>query len=83
MATGGPSQAPRRSPSARRVRHIRQALGMTQAEFAWSLRVDASTVRAWEAGRRAPGQLAELSIRNLAAIEGLDLHTMARFDAPQ
>jgi DNA-binding transcriptional regulator YiaG len=61
------------------VRAIRSALGYTQRDFAFYLRVAVNTVSAWENGHRTPSGLAEGAIRELCAREGLDLHTMRRF----
>jgi DNA-binding transcriptional regulator YiaG len=59
---------------------IRRALGMTQRDWAYYLDVAVNTVSMWETGRRAPSHLAEARIREVAASQGLDLHTMRRFE---
>ncbi len=38
----------------RRVRLARQALGLSQAEFASRFRIPVATLRDWEQGRRKP-----------------------------
>jgi len=65
--------------SARRLKAIRAALGMTQRDLAYYLRVAVNTVSAWENGHTVPSGLAEQAIRNVAAAHGLDLHTLQRF----
>lgn len=65
--------------SALRMRAIRQALGMTQRDYAYFLRVAVNTVSAWENGHTKPSGLAERAVRDLCAREGLDLNTMRRF----
>ena len=62
-----------------RVRAIRRALGMTQRDFSFYLRVSVNTVSAWENGKTLPSPLAEQAIRNVAAEHGLDLRTLQRF----
>lgn len=66
-------------PTARRCRLIREKLGYTQRDFAYQLRVAVNTVSNWENGKAYPSGLAERAIRDLAAQEGLNLHTMSPF----
>lgn len=65
--------------SAQRTRAIRRALGMTQRDWAYYLRVAVPTVSNWETGRSLPSQLAEARIREVATQHGLDLNSMRRF----
>ena len=65
--------------SSLRVRDVRAALGMTQRDFAFYLRVAVGTVSDWERGKNYPSGLADRAIRDLAAQHGLDLHTMRAF----
>jgi putative transcriptional regulator len=67
------------SKSGARMRAIRRALGMTQRDFAYFLRVAVPTVSNWETGRTKPSGLAQSAIRNVAVDHGLDLNTMRRF----
>lgn len=49
-----------------RLRLARKAAGLTQAELAAAVRVNASAVTAWETGQRAPEQTATLLRLSLA-----------------
>jgi putative transcriptional regulator len=60
------------------VRHVRDALGMSQVIFARFLGVDASTVRTWEQGVRPPSPMAR---RFLAEIEASPEHWKGRVAA--
>lgn len=62
-----------------RARAIRRALGMTQRDWAYYLRVAVNTVSAWENAKALPSQLADARIREVATQHGLDLNTMRRF----
>ena len=66
--------------SARRLRRIRAALGLSQRDWAYYLRVAVNTVSAWENGHTCPSGLAEAQIRNVAVGLGLDLHTLGQFE---
>lgn len=79
MTHSGPTARGVTSPSARRARAIRRALGLTQRDYAYLLRVAVNTVSAWETGKAHPSPLADAAIRHLAANEGLDLHRMRSF----
>jgi putative transcriptional regulator len=57
------------------VRRVRQLLAMSQAAFAAFLGVDASTVRSWEQGLRAPSTIAR---RLLSEIEADPAHWRRR-----
>lgn len=57
------------------VRRVRDALGMSQAVFAAFLGIDATTVRAWEQGRREPSGMAR---RFLEEIEASPRHWATR-----
>lgn len=70
----------RHQQSARRCRAIRAALGMTQRDFSYYLRVAVNTVSAWENGHTLPSSLADARIREVAVQHGLDLHTLDRFE---
>ena len=49
------SKTPDTKPGfAMRVRHLRDALGLSQAEFAQRYGLDLATLRGWEQGRRMP-----------------------------
>jgi len=65
--------------SARRMRRIRAALGLTQRDWAYYLRVSVPTVSHWETGHTRPSSLAEAQIRSVCVSLGLDQHTMERF----
>jgi len=67
--------------SARRIRAIRRALGMSQRDLSYFLRVAQNTLSAWENGHTLPSPLAEQAIRNMAAEHGLDLHALPHFVA--
>jgi DNA-binding transcriptional regulator YiaG len=60
------------------VRRVRQVLAMSQAAFAAFLGADASTVRSWEQGLRAPSPLA---CRLLSEIEAEPAHWRRRLAA--
>ena len=66
--------------SARRVKSIRQALKMTQRDFAYFLRVAVNTVSAWENGHTIPSGLADRAIRAVCVEHGIDIHTLQPFD---
>lgn len=79
--------APRRPPdrvalqtSARRVKQIREALGFTQRDWAYYLRVAVPTVSNWETAKSLPSQLAEARIREVAVAHGLDMRTMRQLE---
>ena len=59
---------------------MRAALGLTQRDWAYYLRVSLNTISAWENGHTRPSGLAEAQIRNVAVGLGLDLHTLEAFD---
>lgn len=48
-----------------RVMAYRQALGMTQTEFAEALRVQPTTVSRWEQGKAVPPPMLELALLRL------------------
>lgn len=73
------SKRSRLQHSSIRVRAIRRALGMSQRDFAFYLRVATNTLSNWETGKTLPSPLAEQAIRNVAAEHGLDLHSLRRF----
>lgn len=53
--------------------HLRQArrrIGLTQRELAGRLAISASTVRAWEAGRRRPGRRLALALAQIICSRG-------------
>lgn len=53
------------------IRKLREALGMTQEEFAREVGVSFSTVSRWETGRGSPSPLARRQIEELrAGLEG-------------
>lgn len=80
MATTGRQGAVERHlDSARRMRRIRAALGLTQRDWAYYLRVAVPTVSHWETGHTRPSQLAEAQIRTITVSLGLDVHSMERF----
>jgi len=66
--------------SAQRMRAIRRALGFTQRDFAYYLRVAVPTISNWECAKTLPSQLADARIREVATQHGLDLNTLRRFD---
>jgi len=61
------------------IRSLRQALGLTQEEFAHAIAVTVSTVNRWENGHAAPSKLAWKVIRALARRRGMTEH----FQRPQ
>jgi DNA-binding transcriptional regulator YiaG len=61
------------------MREIRKALGMTQRDFSYYLRVSINTISGWENGHTTPSPLAEQAIRSVCVEHGLDLHRMGRF----
>jgi DNA-binding transcriptional regulator YiaG len=61
------------------MRTIRSALGMTQRDWAYYLRVGVPTVSNWETGKTLPSQLAQARIHEVASQHGLDLNTMRKF----
>ena len=79
MAFRGPTAIGPHRDSALRMRRIRAALGLTQRDWGYHLRVTPSAISAWENGRTEPSPMAEAQIRNVAVALGLDLHTMGRF----
>lgn len=66
--------------SAQRTRAIRRALGMTQRDWAYFLRVAVPTVSNWETGKTLPSQLADARIREVAVAHGVDLRLFRRFE---
>jgi DNA-binding transcriptional regulator YiaG len=66
--------------SAQRMRAIRRALGFTQRDWSYYLRVAVNTVSAWENGHTLPSPLADARIREVASQHGLDLKTLRRFE---
>ena len=56
------------------VRRIRKAYDARQVDFADMLGVSGSTVRSWEAQRAKPSRKNYLSLKELAAGKGIDLH---------
>ncbi len=42
------------APDKKQIKATRQAMGMTQEEFAYSFSISVNTLRHWEAGRRTP-----------------------------
>lgn len=80
MALGGRSANASNRESATRLRRIRAALGLTQRDWAYYLRVATNTISAWENGHTRPSGLAEAQIRNVAVGLGLDLHTLRGFE---
>jgi DNA-binding transcriptional regulator YiaG len=71
---------PERRASAKRMLAIRHALGFTQRDFAYYLRVTVSTVSAWENAHVVPSQLADARIREVAVQHGLDPRRLEPFD---
>ena len=56
------------------IRSIRKAYDARQVDFADMLGVSGSTVRSWEAQRAKPSRKNYLSLKELAAGKGIDLH---------
>lgn len=79
MASTGRSADSANRDTALRLRRTRLALGLTQRDWAYYLRVAVNTVSAWENGHTRPSGLAEAQIRNVAVGLGLDLHTLGPF----
>lgn len=69
-----------RAESAKRIKAIREALNMTQRDFAYYLRVAVNTVSAWENGHTIPSGLADRAIRAVCVEHGVDIHTLQPFD---
>ena len=55
----------RESNTAKDIKELREALGMTQEEFAREVGVSFSTVSRWETGRGQPSPLARRRIEEL------------------
>ena len=53
---------------ARRVRHIRKMVGLSQAAFAERYRIPIQTLRHWESGRRRPDRAALAYLDVIAAM---------------
>lgn len=79
MTTRRPPDRAALQASARRVLKIRLALGFTQRDWAYYLRVAVPTVSNWETARALPSQLAQARIREVAAQHGLDTRTLEAF----
>lgn len=52
----------------RKIKRIRQSLGLTQEEFAHRLGVTLCTVNRWENNKSMPSRLAELQLERFAEI---------------
>lgn len=76
MAPARPVDRAKLKTSARRCREIRLALGFTQRDWAYYLRVAVPTVSNWETAHSLPSQLAEARIREVAVQFGLDPRTL-------
>ncbi|MDF1736056.1 MAG: helix-turn-helix domain-containing protein [Minwuia sp.] len=58
-----PESALRRAHAAREFRRVRNALGLSQAEFARRFRVPVGTLRDWEQSRVSPPEYASAYMR--------------------
>lgn len=64
------------------LKNSRRALGLTQRELGWAIRVDRSTVGMWERGKRVPSPKNVARLSAFFAKQGIKMPPLSRRPEP-